>query len=56
MEVNKDDGQPTCHYTRGFLHGAVLQVASGIRVADTEIACQSMGDPTCRFVVQVIGD
>ncbi len=56
MEVNRNDGQPTCHYTRGFLHGAVLQVASGVRVADAEIACQSMGDPTCRFVVQVIAD
>ncbi len=56
MEVNKDDGQPTCHYTRGFLHGAVLQVAGGGRLADAEIACQSMGDPTCRFVVQVIRD
>ncbi|ETW98315.1 MAG: hypothetical protein ETSY1_19275 [Candidatus Entotheonella factor] len=56
MEVNKEDGQPTCHYTRGFLHGAVRQVARDVRVADAEVACQSMGDPTCRFVVQVIGE
>ncbi len=54
MEVNKDEGEPTCHYTRGFLHGAVQQVAGGIRVADTEVACQSMSDATCRFVVQAI--
>ncbi len=56
MEMNKEDGQPTCHYTRGFLHGAVLQVSGGGRVADAEVACQSMGDPACRFVVQVIGE
>ncbi len=56
MEVNKDDGQPTCHYIRGFLHGAVQQVACGVRLADAEVACQSMGDPMCRFVVQTIGD
>jgi nitrogen fixation/metabolism regulation signal transduction histidine kinase len=54
MEMNKDDDHPTCHYTRGFLHGAVQQIAGGARVADTEATCQSMASATCRFVVQVI--
>ncbi len=56
MEVQKDDGSLTCHYTRGFLHSAVQQIAGGVRIADAEVSCQSMADTACRFVVQVIGE
>jgi len=41
---------------RGFLCGAVAHVLGGKRVAGVEMACQSMGDELCRFVVQVVGE
>ena len=46
--------QPTCHYCRGYLCGAVAGVTDAPRVVGVEVACQSMGDDLCRFVVQVV--
>ena len=46
--------QPTCHYCRGYLCGAVAGVTAAPRVVSAEVACQSMGDDLCRFVVQVV--
>ena len=56
VERRTESGQPTCSYARGFLCGAVAHVLGGKRVAGVEMACQSMGDELCRFVVQVVGE
>lgn len=55
-EVERQSSKPTCNYTRGFLLGTVAQVMSDIRVAGVEIACQSMGDRECVFVVQAVSE
>jgi PAS domain-containing protein len=55
VERRTESGQPTCSYARCFLCGAVAHVLGGKRVAGVEMACQSMGDELCRFVVQVVG-
>ena len=52
--VNKGSDCPTCNYARGYLCGAVAYQNS-VKVAAVEMACQSMGDHQCKFVVQVIG-
>ena len=54
VEVNKGSDCPTCNYARGYLCGAVAYQNS-VKVAAVEMACQSMGDHQCKFVVQVIG-
>jgi predicted hydrocarbon binding protein len=54
VEVEAGQDQPTCAYTQGFLCGAVSFMLGGLRVASVETACQSMGDPTCCIVVQVV--
>jgi PAS domain S-box-containing protein len=55
VEVRPGSSRPTNHYTRGFLCGAVAQLqAEGAQVIGEEIACQSVGDPRCQFVVQVL--
>jgi PAS domain S-box-containing protein len=56
VEREVESSQPTCNYTRGFLCGAVARVVGGTRVAGVEVACQSMEDEACRFVVQVVGE
>jgi predicted hydrocarbon binding protein len=47
--------QPAGHYTRGFVCGAVAHVIGAARAVGVEIACQSMGDARCTFVVQPAG-
>jgi PAS domain S-box-containing protein len=47
--------RPTGNFALGFLCGALTRVLGGVRVAGVEVACQSMGDELCRFVVQVVG-
>ncbi|NEP14658.1 MAG: GAF domain-containing protein [Symploca sp. SIO1A3] len=54
VEVKKGSDCPTCNYARGYLCGAVAHQQS-VKVAAVEMACQSMGDHLCKFVVQVIG-
>jgi PAS domain S-box-containing protein len=54
VECRDGSGQPTCHYTRGFLCGVMAHVLGGAQVAGVEVACQSMADPVCRFVFQVV--
>jgi PAS domain S-box-containing protein len=56
VESQTESWQPTGHYSRGFLCGAVSRVQGGVRVVGEEMACQSMGDELCRFVVQVVGE
>ncbi len=51
VEVKKGSDCPTCNYARGYLCGAVTYQKS-IKVAAVEMACQSMGDHLCKFVVQ----
>ena len=54
VEVKKGSDCPTCNYARGYLCGAVAYQKS-VKVAAVEMACQSMDDHQCKFVVQVIG-
>ena len=54
MESYRDGTQPTGHYTRGFLCGAVSRVTGSPRVAGVETRCQSMGDDECRFAVRAL--
>jgi PAS domain S-box-containing protein len=54
VECRDGSGQPTCHYTRGFLGGVMAHVLGGGQVAGVEVVCQSMADPLCRFVFQVV--
>ncbi|MGA9351794.1 MAG: response regulator [Anaerolineae bacterium] len=56
VETRTESGQPSCNYARGFLCSAVAHVLGGTRVAGVEMACQSMGDEVCKFVVQVVGE
>jgi PAS domain S-box-containing protein len=54
VETRAGSGQPTCHYTRGFLCGVMAHVLGGAQVAGVEVACQSMADLLCRFVYQAV--
>jgi predicted hydrocarbon binding protein len=54
VEVEEGHDQPTCAYTQGFLCGVVSHILGGARVASVETACQSMNDPFCCIVVQVV--
>lgn len=54
VETLAESPRPTGEYTRGFLCGAVARVTGAAHVAGVEIACQSMGDERCRFVVQAL--
>jgi PAS domain-containing protein len=56
VEIRTGSSQPSCNYARGFLCSAVAHALGGVRVAGVEMACQSMGDELCRFVVQVVGE
>ncbi|HWH08838.1 MAG TPA: PAS domain S-box protein, partial [Candidatus Thermoplasmatota archaeon] len=42
----------TCFLTAGFLSGAVARALGAPGALGTEVACQSRGDPECRFIVQ----
>lgn len=42
----------TCHIALGFLCGAVSRLHAGSTARGSEVACQSRGDASCRFVVQ----
>jgi|GEM_PF-4824859 len=53
VEVKQGSDCPTCNYARGYLCGAVAHQKS-VKVAAVEMACQSMGDEQCKFVVQVV--
>ena len=54
MESDIESAKPTGNYTRGFLCGAVSRAVGAARVVAVETECQSMGDPCCRFMVQVL--
>lgn len=50
LEQRSGQALPTCHLTLGYLEGAV-SVVTGKRALGTEMRCQSLGHPECRFVV-----
>ena len=52
LEMTPGCSSPTCHIALGYLERALEQVTSRSTLG-SEIACQSRGDPVCRFVVQV---
>jgi predicted hydrocarbon binding protein len=54
IEHKPNSDRPTCHYVRGYLCGVINSLKS-VKVAAVEASCQSMGDPHCEFIVQVIG-
>jgi GAF domain-containing protein len=54
IESKPNSDRPTCHYVRGYLCGAINSLQS-VKVAAVEASCQSMGDPHCEFIIQVIG-
>ena len=54
VESRAESGEPTGHYTRGFLCGAVSCILGGVRATSVELACQSMGDALCRFAIQAV--
>jgi PAS domain S-box-containing protein len=55
VEVRENCDHPTCNYTRGFLCGAIAQLYPGAGVVGVEVACQSMGDEHCHFIIQFTG-
>lgn len=54
VESEAVSNQPNDHYTLGYLCGAITHILKGPRVAGVEVACQSMGDEFCKFVIQVV--
>ena len=55
VEFRAQGKEPMGHYTKGFLCSAMSHILGGARVAGVELACQSMGDELCRFVIQSVG-
>lgn len=51
LEVTPGARATTCHLALGYLCGAVGRIEGGAALG-TEVACQSRGDPACRFVVE----
>ena len=53
VEALEDESpRPVCHVTRGVL-GGLLSGLSGLPVRAAETTCLGMGDPACRFEVEV---
>jgi len=53
LERRQDARQPTCDLTVGYLEAALALEGGHERVLGSEIACQSMGAPTCAFRLSV---
>jgi PAS domain S-box-containing protein len=43
----------TCHLALGFLSGVVSRVNGGLPAPGAEVTCESRGDPSCRFMIQL---
>jgi PAS domain S-box-containing protein len=54
VECQSGQSRPTDHYSRGFLCGAISMLHEGTRAVGEEIACQSMGDAACQFMIQLL--